>query len=138
MTALADLGGFFDVVRTWLDAAVRERWLANRGARSEDEKIEIRSERDRQLYAGRSVPCEHGGQGLGLREEVLFHEPVIWASLEPENARRAAAYALDTAIEVGEGSIQVHGGMGFTLEMSLHFYLRSLLLRRRLVHGLWA
>lgn len=63
---------------------------------------------------------------------------VIWASLEPENARRAAAYALDTSIEVAEASIQVHGGMGFTWEMGLHFYLRSMLVRRQLVHGLWA
>lgn len=78
MTALADLGGFVEGVRTWLDAAVPERWLANRGALSEDEKVQIRSEWDRQLYAGGyaglSIPREYGGQGLGLREEVLFHE----------------------------------------------------------------
>ena len=62
---------------------------------------------------------------------------VIWASLEPENAIRASRYALDTAIAVAESSIQVHGGMGFTWEVGLHFYLRSILTRRELVHGLW-
>lgn len=63
---------------------------------------------------------------------------VIWASLEPENAVRASRYALDTAIVVAESSIQVHGGMGFTWEMGLHYYLRSMLTRRELVQGLLA
>ena len=74
-----------------------------------------------------------------MHSEVQYAESaVIWASLEPDNARRATAYALDTAIEVAESSIQVHGGMGFTWEMGLHFYLRTMLVRRQLVHGLWA
>ena len=74
-----------------------------------------------------------------MHSEVQYAESaVVWASLEPENARRAATYALDTAIEVAEASIQVHGGMGFTWEMGLHFYLRTMLVRRQLVHGLWA
>ena len=63
---------------------------------------------------------------------------VIWASLEPDNAARASRYALDTAISVAESSIQVHGGMGFTWEMGLHYYLRSMLTRRELVQGLLA
>ena len=78
MTALPELAGFVESARTWLSSAVPQRWLANRGALSEDEKIEIRSEWDRQLfrggYAGLSIPREYGGQGLQLREEVLFHE----------------------------------------------------------------
>ncbi|MEI8058322.1 MAG: acyl-CoA dehydrogenase family protein [Actinomycetes bacterium] len=78
MTALPELDGFVESARTWLSSAVPQRWLANRGALSEDEKIEIRSEWDRQLfrggYAGLSIPREYGGQGLQLREEVLFHE----------------------------------------------------------------
>ena len=61
---------------------------------------------------------------------------VIWASLEPDNAARASRYALDTAISVAESSIQVHGGMGFTWEMGLHYFLRSMLTRRELVQGL--
>jgi alkylation response protein AidB-like acyl-CoA dehydrogenase len=63
---------------------------------------------------------------------------VIWASLEPDEAGRVSLYALDAAINVAEGSIQVHGGMGFTWEMGLHFYLRSMLSRRELIRGLLA
>ena len=63
---------------------------------------------------------------------------VIWASLEPNDAFRASRYALDTAITVAQGSIQVHGGMGFTWEMGLHFFLRNMLVRRQLVQGLWS
>jgi Acyl-CoA dehydrogenase, C-terminal domain len=62
---------------------------------------------------------------------------VVWASTEPENSLRAARYALDAAITVAQGAIQVHGGMGFTWEMGLHYFLRSMLVRRELAHGLW-
>jgi len=62
----------------------------------------------------------------------------IWGSLEPENAARCSLFALEKAISVAEDSIQVHGGMGFTWEMGLHFYLRSMLTRRELVRGLLA
>jgi len=63
---------------------------------------------------------------------------VIWASMEREQAERATLYALDTSIRVAESAIQVHGGMGFTWEMGLHFYLRAMLTQRELVTGLWA
>jgi hypothetical protein len=62
---------------------------------------------------------------------------VVWASTEPDNSVRAARYALDTAITVAQSAIQVHGGMGFTWEMGLHYYLRSMLVRRELAQGLW-
>ena len=69
---------FLSRAEVWLGATVPQRWADNRGALSEDEKIQIRSDWDRQLYeggyAGLSIPREYGGQGLGLREEVLFHE----------------------------------------------------------------
>lgn len=62
---------------------------------------------------------------------------VIWASQEPENAVRASLYALDQSIIVAESAIQVHGGMGFTWEMGLHYYLKTMLIRRELAQGLW-
>lgn len=62
---------------------------------------------------------------------------LVWASTEPDNSVRAARYALDTAITVAQGAIQVHGGMGFTWEMGLHYFLRSMLIRRELALGLW-
>ena len=69
---------FVDAASAWLNDNVPERWRTARNALPEDEKIEIRREWDRQLYAGGyaglSLPQEVGGRGLGLREEVLFHE----------------------------------------------------------------
>ena len=62
---------------------------------------------------------------------------LVWASTEPDNSVRAARYALDTAITVAQSAIQVHGGMGFTWEMGLHYFLRSMLIRRELAFGLW-
>ena len=63
---------------------------------------------------------------------------VIWASVEADQAKRASLYAVDTSIRVAESAIQVHGGMGFTWEMGLHFYLRAMLTQRELINGLWA
>ena len=63
---------------------------------------------------------------------------VIWASLDPTNSQRACDYAVGTSISLAEQSIQVHGGMGFTWEMGLHYYLRTMLTRRELIVGLWA
>ena len=61
----------------WLEETVPARWRLNRGALSEQEKIEIRSERERYLFAGASaglsIPKDSGGHGLGLRAEVLFN-----------------------------------------------------------------
>lgn len=62
----------------WLQENVPTYWRKNRGSLSEDEEIRIRSHWDRQLweagYAGLSLSTEYGGQGLGLAEEVTFHE----------------------------------------------------------------
>lgn len=63
---------------------------------------------------------------------------VVWASVEEDQAKRATLYAVDTSIRVAEGAIQVHGGMGFTWEMGLHFYLRAMLTQRELITSLWA
>ncbi|CAB4927231.1 unannotated protein [freshwater metagenome] len=62
---------------------------------------------------------------------------VIWASLEPTNSQRACHYAVGISISLAEQSIQIHGGMGFTWEMGLHYYLRTMLTRRELIAGLW-
>ena len=62
---------------------------------------------------------------------------VIWAAVSPDEGARAARYALDESIRVAESAIQVHGGMGFTWELGLHYYLRHVVTLRELVHGLW-
>ena len=165
----------------WLEETVPARWRPNRGALSEQERIEIRSEWERYLCAGASaglsIPKDSGGHGLGLRAEVLFNglaaranaqqrvqfgksigsfqaikhcladmhshvhfakTAVIWTSSEPVDTVRASRYALDTSIATAESSIQVHGGMGFTWEIGLHVFRRSMLTRLELVQGLWA
>lgn len=61
----------------------------------------------------------------------------IWASLEPANAKRASLYGIDQSIRAVELGIQVHGGMGFTWEMGLHFYLRHIQTLRELLQGVY-
>lgn len=56
--------------------------------------------------------------------------------LELAETFRGALFAVDQSIEVAEIAIQVHGGLGFTWEMGLHFYLRHMLAVRELVSGL--
>jgi alkylation response protein AidB-like acyl-CoA dehydrogenase len=66
-------------------------------------------------------------------EVQLGESAVLWASLEADQTRRVARYAVDAAIRVAESAIQVHGAMGFTWELGLHYYLRSMLVRRELL-----
>lgn len=62
----------------------------------------------------------------------------LWAAADPARAFEVSTHAIERAIDVAERAIQVHGGMGFTWEMGLHFYLRHLLMFRDLVSGLAA
>ncbi|AWK72660.1 hypothetical protein CBI38_14880 [Rhodococcus oxybenzonivorans] len=60
----------------------------------------------------------------------------LWAAADPARAFEVSVHAIEQAVGVAERAIQVHGGMGFTWEMGLHFYLRHLLTLRDLVSGL--
>jgi len=60
----------------------------------------------------------------------------LWAVADPDRALEISIHAIELAVDVAERAIQVHGGMGFTWEMGLHFYLRHLLTLRDLVTGL--
>ncbi|MCU1477808.1 MAG: acyl-CoA dehydrogenase [Subtercola sp.] len=66
----------------------------------------------------------------------LAETAVIWSSLQEHEVFRGALFAIDRSIAVGELVLQVHGGLGFTWEMGLHFYLRRMLGARELVSGL--
>lgn len=74
----ADPEAFREQASAWLARSVPERWTDARGALTDEETTEIKREWDRLLfeggYAGLSIPVEYGGQGLGLAEEVAFHE----------------------------------------------------------------
>jgi hypothetical protein len=71
-----------------------------------------------------------------LIDAELAETAVIWSSLHEREIFRGALFAIDRSIAVGELVLQVHGGLGFTWEMGLHFYLRRMLLARELVSGL--
>jgi alkylation response protein AidB-like acyl-CoA dehydrogenase len=66
-------------------------------------------------------------------ETQLAETAVLWASLEPAEAHRPVRFAVDAAIRVAQDAIQVHGAMGFTWELGLHYYLRSMLVRREML-----
>lgn len=79
MTAQAiDHARFRQEAERWLAENVSEEWREHRGALHEDDETRIRADWDRTLhkgnYAGLSLPVEYGGQGMGLAEEVIFHE----------------------------------------------------------------
>jgi hypothetical protein len=61
---------------------------------------------------------------------------VIWGSLMPGDAFRGAKFAISRCIDAAETVLQVHGGLGFTWELGLHFYLRHMLAARESVEGL--
>jgi alkylation response protein AidB-like acyl-CoA dehydrogenase len=91
---------------------------------------------------------EQFGQPIGRFQAIKHHlanahilseqaeTAVIWASLEEAQARTAALFALNACLRVVEIAVQVHGGMGFTWEMGLHFYLRHIMALRELTAGL--
>lgn len=60
----------------------------------------------------------------------------IWASHDEFGWPRATTHAAALSIRVAETAIQVHGGLGFTWEMGIHYYLRHLLVLRDLITGL--
>lgn len=66
----------------------------------------------------------------------LAETAVIWAAERPEEAFRGALFAIERSIDIGELAIQVHGGLGFTWEMGLHFPLRQMMMARELVAAL--
>lgn len=63
---------------------------------------------------------------------------VLWAAVEPDDTLRAVRWALDSSLTVAEHAVQIHGGMGFTWEMGIHYYLRHIMTLRELVKGLRA
>jgi hypothetical protein len=66
----------------------------------------------------------------------LAETTVIWASVDETTSTNVLLSAIDQCIEAAEITIQVHGGLGFTWEMGLHFYLRHMMLVREMVPGL--
>jgi len=60
----------------------------------------------------------------------------IWGSLNLDEAFRSSKFAIGRCVDAAEIVLQVHGGLGFTWELGLHFYLRHMLAARESVEGL--
>jgi hypothetical protein len=63
----------------------------------------------------------------------LATSALAWACFEPDSAARALAAALGHCLQVAEGAVQVHGGIGYTWEASPHRYYRHIMSMRRIV-----
>lgn len=61
---------------------------------------------------------------------------LIWGSQREDNAFRGALFAVDRCIDAAEIAVHVHGGLGFTWEVGLHFPLRKMLSVRRVIDRL--
>ena len=91
---------------------------------------------------------EQFGQPIGRFQAMKHHlanahllaeeaeTAVMLASLVPERAAQASAFAFDSSLRVIEIAVQAHGGLGFTWEMGLHMFLRHVSALRELAEGL--
>ncbi|MFD5812427.1 acyl-CoA dehydrogenase family protein [Rhodococcus aetherivorans] len=61
---------------------------------------------------------------------------LIWGAQQEVNAFRGALFAVDRCIDAAEIAVHVHGGLGFTWEVGLHFPLRKMLSVRRIIERL--
>jgi alkylation response protein AidB-like acyl-CoA dehydrogenase len=65
----------------------------------------------------------------------LARTAVLWAANSPDAPQRGVRLALELSREIIEGAIQIEGGIGFTWEAGIHFYLRHVIALDRLVQG---
>jgi hypothetical protein len=63
----------------------------------------------------------------------LARSAVAWACADASSVDRATDAALAHCLRTAEDAIQVHGGIGFTREASLHHHLRHVMVARRIV-----
>lgn len=57
----------------------------------------------------------------------LAHSGLVWAAHEPDAAPAVIGDVIERAATVITDAIQVHGGIGFTWELGLHFHLRHVM-----------
>jgi alkylation response protein AidB-like acyl-CoA dehydrogenase len=66
------------------------------------------------------------------RDTELAWTAIVWAANGGSGTLPAIDAALRLSQAVVEAAIQIHGGIGFTWDMKLHFYLRHVIVLRRL------
>jgi alkylation response protein AidB-like acyl-CoA dehydrogenase len=65
----------------------------------------------------------------------LARTAVTWAAQDAASGRAPLLLALERSQRAVAGAIQMHGGMGFTWEMGIHFYMRHVLAIDRLLRS---
>jgi alkylation response protein AidB-like acyl-CoA dehydrogenase len=63
----------------------------------------------------------------------LATSALAWACFEPGDAARALTVAQGHCLQVAEGAVQVHGGIGYTWEAVPHRYYRHIMSMRRVI-----
>jgi hypothetical protein len=66
---------------------------------------------------------------------ALARSAVCWATNDADGRVRGSAAAARLAQTVVDGAIQVHGGIGFTWEAGIHFYLRHVTVCQTIIRG---
>jgi alkylation response protein AidB-like acyl-CoA dehydrogenase len=117
-------------------AVVLAAEAAGAGRRLLDDAVDFAKEREQFGRPIGSFQAVKHHLANALIAVELAETAVIRASQEEHEAFRSARFAVDRAVEAAEIAMQVHGGLGFTWEMGLHFYLRHILMARELVTGL--
>lgn len=135
---VAELGA----VTSWSAATAREMrvvWAAEAtgcGARMLHDAVAYAKERHQfGQPIGRFQAVKHQLADAHLLAEQA-ETAVILASVDSVRAEEAAQFAFDASLRIVETAVQVHGGLGFTWEMGLHFYLRHVSCLRELAAGL--
>lgn len=70
------------------------------------------------------------------RDVEIAKSASVWSAQSDGADHGAVLECLRLCRTVAEKAIQIHGGIGFTWDLGLHFYVRHLIALRRLVSGL--
>ncbi|MEO3385037.1 acyl-CoA dehydrogenase family protein [Mesorhizobium sp. CAU 1741] len=76
------------------------------------------------LIANQAIRHHLARHKLAFESAKVVLDRAVMPGASLNAARSAYAIAVNAGIQIAEGAIQVHGGMGFTWEVPLHFHLR--------------
>lgn len=88
------------------------------------EHASTRKQFGKPLIANQAIRHHLARHKLAYESANTLSQQAVSTDASLQLARAAFAVAVTGGIGIAEGSIQIHGGMGFTWEVPLHFYLR--------------